>query len=131
LAPQYSSPRLVCTSCGHETDIPDRVKPGTGWLTATLLFLMVVPGVVYWVWRNTMKENRCPLCNRATLIPTASPIGRAILASPYRLADPAITPQPQDVRLERIEQAIDAIAIEVERVAESQRYAARQLGPSP
>jgi hypothetical protein len=92
---------------------------------------MVVPGVVYWVWRNTMKENRCPLCNRATLIPTASPIGRAILASPYRLADPAITPQPQDVRLERIEQAIDAIAIEVERVAESQRYAARQLGPSP
>lgn len=35
------------------------------------------------------------------------------------------------MRLERIEQAIDAIAIEVERVAESQRYAARQLGPSP
>lgn len=91
---------------------------------------MVVPGIVYWVWRQTSKESRCPLCNRATLIPTASPIGRAILASPYRLADPSITPQPQDVRLERIEQAIDAIAIEVERVAESQRYAARQLGSS-
>jgi hypothetical protein len=32
-----------------------------------------------------------------------------------------------DVRFDRIEQAIDAIAIEVERVAESQRYAARLL----
>ena len=127
MPPQYSSPRLVCTSCGHETDHPDRVKPGSGWLTATLLVCMVVPGVVYWVWRQTMKETRCPLCSRATLIPAASPIGRSILASPYRLADPAVTPQPPDVRLERIEQAIDAIAIEVERVAESQRYAARQL----
>lgn len=88
---------------------------------------MVVPGIVYWVWRHANKENRCPLCGHATLIPAASPIGRSILASPYRVADPAITPQPQDVRLERIEQAIDAIAIEVERVAESQRFAARQL----
>ena len=125
--PPYSSPHLVCTSCGHETDVAKRVKPGSGWLTATLLCCMVVPGVVYWVWRQAMKESRCPLCNRATLIPAASPIGRSILASPYRLADPAITPQPPDVRLERIEQAIDAIAIEVERVAESQRYSARQL----
>jgi hypothetical protein len=42
------------------------------------------------------------------------------------------TPQPRadaesTARLERIEQAVDAIAIEVERVSESQRYQARLL----
>jgi hypothetical protein len=34
---------------------------------------------------------------------------------------------PTDLRFDRIEQAIDAIAIDVERVAESQRYAARLI----
>lgn len=124
----YSSPRFVCTTCGYETDRADRVKPGSGWLTATLLLLMVVPGVVYWVWRHSMKRESCPLCGRASLIPAASPIGRAILQSPLaRGHDTPLTPTTPDVRFDRIEQAIDAIAIEVERVAESQRYSARLL----
>ncbi len=37
--------------------------------------------------------------------------------------DPAV-----DLRLERIEQAVDAVAIEVERLGESQRYQAKLLG---
>ena len=124
----YSSPRLVCTSCGHNTDRADRVKPGSGWLTATLLCLMVIPGVVYWVWRNSMKQESCPLCRRATLIPASSPMGQAIMQSPWQhFNDPALTSPTPDVRFDRIEQAIDAMAVEVERVAESQRYAARLL----
>lgn len=39
-----------------------------------------------------------------------------------KLSDPRF-----DDRLERIEQAVDAIAIEVERMAESQRYTTRLL----
>jgi len=90
--------------------------------------LMVIPGVVYWVWRNSMKLDCCPLCRRATLIPASSPMGQAILQSPWpRFADTAITSATPDVRFDRIEQAIDAMAVEVERVAESQRYAARLL----
>lgn len=124
----HTEARFVCSSCGHQTDLADRVKPGSGWLTATLLCLMVVPGVVYWVWRHAMKEDRCPLCRRASLIPASSPIGRALVQSPSLHANyapvPGLTP---DARFDRIEQAIDAIAIEVERVAESQRYAAKLL----
>lgn len=123
---QYSSRSLVCTSCGQETVRPDRVKPGTGWLTATLLCLFVVPGVVYWVWRTAMKEDRCPMCRRATLIPSASPIGRAILQSPWQNVQNMSLGTP-DVRFDRLEEAIDAMAIEVERVSESQRYATRLL----
>jgi hypothetical protein len=39
-----------------------------------------------------------------------------------RLHDPGV-----DDRLDRIEQAVDAIALEVERMAESQRFTARLL----
>jgi hypothetical protein len=38
--------------------------------------------------------------------------------------DPALT-SASDARLERIETAVDAIAIEVERIAEAQRFTAR------
>jgi hypothetical protein len=40
----------------------------------------------------------------------------------YRVSDP-----PLEDRLERIEQAVDAIALEVERMAESQRFTTRLL----
>ncbi len=39
-----------------------------------------------------------------------------------RIADPSF-----DLRLDRIEQAVDAIALEVERMSESQRFTARLL----
>lgn len=34
---------------------------------------------------------------------------------------------PEDDRLERLEQAVDAIAIEIERVSEAQRYTTKLL----
>lgn len=37
------------------------------------------------------------------------------------------TSQPTDHRLERIEQAIDAMAVEVERIAEGQRFVTKLL----
>ncbi|MEW5917896.1 MAG: hypothetical protein AB1762_15950 [Gemmatimonadota bacterium] len=119
----YAPPGYVCTSCGHQTVRVDRVKPGSGWLTATLLCLFVVPGVVYWVWRHTSKQDRCPLCGRASTIPAESPIGRSLIQN----QGAGVGGTPPDLRFDRIEQAIDAIAIEVERVAESQRYAARLI----
>ena len=39
----------------------------------------------------------------------------------------AATPPVQNERLERIEQAVDAIAIEVERISEAQRFATKLL----
>ena len=40
---------------------------------------------------------------------------------------PALSAAANDPRLERMEQAIDAIAIEVERIAEAQRFQTRLL----
>lgn len=59
------------------------------------------------------------------LLPIVIGIGRRI----GRKGAPASPPMPDNVspRLDRMEQAIDAIAIEVERISESQRFIAKVL----
>lgn len=60
----------------------------------------------------------------ATIITVVKTIAaRATARDHARLGTPAET----DVRLQRLEQAIDAIAVEVERMSESQRFTAKVL----
>ena len=40
-------------------------------------------------------------------------------------------PQPSDERLEHLQQSVDAIAVEVERIAEAQRFSAKLLAERP
>jgi hypothetical protein len=59
-----------------------------------------------------------------------APIARAIARRIERgVGTGAASPLPSDVgaRLERMEQAIDAIAVEVERIAEGQRFTSKLL----
>ena len=53
----------------------------------------------------------------------------AVVAVPalVRRLKPLPRPAPQDDRLEHLQQSVDAIAIEVERIAEAQRFSARLL----
>jgi hypothetical protein len=97
-------------------------------MTLALTLIFVAPGAIYEIWRRTSRRSLCPACARDALIPVDTPVALALLEStrPYRHRSGAPTPAP-DVRLERIEQAIDAIAVEVERVGEAQRYSARLL----
>lgn len=44
---------------------------------------------------------------------------------------PAAMPPEMDDRLSRLEQAMDAVAVEVERIGEGQRYVTRVLGAGP
>ena len=57
-------------------------------------------------------------------LPIAKAIGRKIDREAGR--GPAIPPDVQ-ARLERMEQAIDSIAVEVERIAEGQRFTTKLL----
>ena len=68
-----------------------------------------------------------------TMIPITAigvPIARAIarrIEGSVRGAWPAALPNDVAARLERMEQAIDAIAVEVERIAEGQRFTSKLL----
>ena len=52
-------------------------------------------------------------------------IARAVVA--HRKADKETVPTISEARLARIEQAVDAIALEVERISEGQRFTTRLL----
>lgn len=56
------------------------------------------------------------------------PVARALARKIERGAPGEVAPAPElRARLERIEQAVDAIAVEVERIAEGQRFTTRLL----
>lgn len=97
-------------------------------MTLALTACFVVPGALYSIWRRTSRRAVCPACAQLGLIPTTSPFGFALVekADQHR-RDASLAGLAPDSRLERIEQAVDAIAVEVERLAESQRYAVKVL----
>lgn len=120
----------LCTQCGAQTSAPLRVAPGSSWVTLVLAVPFVVPAIVYAVWRHTSRRDSCPTCGHAQLIPADAPLARTWRSmgwiSGRPPADAQATSSP-DIRLERIEQAIDAIAGEVDRVAQAQRVAQHLL----
>lgn len=132
------SHHLLCTQCGAETTAPLKVPAGSPWVALALAVPFVVPGVIYTVWRYSMRRDACPTCGHASLIPADAPLARTwralglLGARSERQADrpferliernlgtlPVTAP---DIRLDRIEQAIDAIASEVDRIGQQQR----------
>jgi hypothetical protein len=60
-------------------------------------------------------------------VPIARAIARRIEGSVRGGWQPAPLPNDIGARLERMEQAIDAIAVEVERIAEGQRFTSKLL----
>ena len=55
------------------------------------------------------------------------PIARAFAARIGRTPVVAVVPHEVSARLERMEQAIDSIAVEVERISEGQRFTTKLL----
>ncbi|HTK54898.1 MAG TPA: hypothetical protein VL308_23555 [Gemmatimonadaceae bacterium] len=60
-------------------------------------------------------------------VPIARAIARRIEGGVRGAWPPAALPNDVGARLERMEQAIDAIAVEVERIAEGQRFTSKLL----
>jgi hypothetical protein len=68
-----------------------------------------------------------PITLFAVLAIIGGPIARAVARRIDRDARSATLPNDVGARLERMEQAIDAIAVEVERIAEGQRFTSKLL----
>ncbi len=116
--------QYLCTQCGAQTSAPLKVPPGSPWVALALAVPFVIPGVIYTVWRFTMRRTLCPTCGHAQLIPADAPLARTWRAAGWIAGRPSeaspLTTAP-DIRIDRIEQAIDAIAGEVDRIAHQQR----------
>ena len=68
----------LCTTCGAQTN-PITLTKGSFGIEIILWLLMILPGVLYSVWRLTTRERGCPVCRKSTLIPLTSPIAQQIL----------------------------------------------------
>jgi len=84
------SPTHVCKNCGNQVRpiVSSRVN---GCFLIVLLFFLIIPGLLYWVWAGTQKVLTCPQCKaQNTLVPLDSPEGR-------RLVEPGATPVQNEV----------------------------------
>jgi hypothetical protein len=58
-----------------------RVTPGSGWITFLLLWIFIVPGLIYWIWRHTSTCASCSRCGSKNVIPTGSPVAQDVIAT--------------------------------------------------
>jgi hypothetical protein len=72
-------PMMLCTRCGV-VDRPQRVAQGTFGMEFLLWCLLIVPGLIYSIWRLTTHHNACAHCGSAELVPPDSPRGRTLRA---------------------------------------------------
>lgn len=72
------SKKLVCTQCGYVGDAKTKNK-GSGLIELILWLCMILPGVIYSVWRRSSLENFCPMCKGKTLIPIDAPKARKVM----------------------------------------------------
>lgn len=81
---------LLCTHCGH-VGIPDRHTPGSGWIELVLWLCVLVPGLIYSIWRRSASRPVCERCGSAVLLPLESPVARTFAAN-HQIALPVPAP---------------------------------------
>ena len=72
------SAMLVCTTCGHHGPAKKHVR-GSFLIELILWLCLIIPGLIYSVWRLTGQQTVCTSCGASTLVPETSPVGRRLL----------------------------------------------------
>jgi hypothetical protein len=70
---------LICTTCGTQTRSPKSHTKGSILIEIVLWFALIVPGLIYSLWRLTTRQRVCPACGSAALIPLDTPAGQKLL----------------------------------------------------
>jgi len=56
------------------------VTKGSIWIEIVLWCMLLLPGLVYSLWRLTTRFDACRQCGQAGIVPISSPVGRRLLA---------------------------------------------------
>jgi hypothetical protein len=70
---------VVCKNCGWSGAKGKKQVRGSLFFELILWLFLIVPGVIYSIWRLTTKETVCPTCGKPELIPATSPMGKELL----------------------------------------------------
>lgn len=75
---------LYCNNCGTVAAPTTRTKGS--FITEVFLWLMlIVPGIIYSLWRLTSKEKVCPKCGAPNMLPLDSPKAQSAIAQSPQL----------------------------------------------
>lgn len=69
----------LCTACGHQGPTTKRTKGSFG-IELVLWLLMIVPGLIYSLWRLSSRHPVCSACGATALVPVDSPVARKFRA---------------------------------------------------
>jgi hypothetical protein len=78
VVPHIPRGQMVCTNCGFVGN-PRMTVQGSGCVELTLWLLLILPGLIYSVWRLSSKRPGCPKCGAPSMIPADSPRARELL----------------------------------------------------
>lgn len=65
-----------CKTCGTVATSKTSIK-GSIFIEIVLWLCLIIPGLIYSLWRGTTRHQTCPACGSADLVPTNSPIAIA------------------------------------------------------
>ena len=73
-----------CPSCAT-TGIPQFQRSGSTFVEVLLWLFVLIPGIIYSIWRASTKRWVCPKCGLSGMIPVDSPLAqKAIDSRPRR-----------------------------------------------
>ncbi len=71
--------QFVCTTCGF-VGKPVTITKGSIWLEIILWLALLVPGIVYSIWRLSTRYKGCPESKKDTMIPVDTPLGQKLIS---------------------------------------------------
>jgi hypothetical protein len=72
--------KLYCTTCGTVA-APKTTTKGSFIIEIILWLFMILPGVIYTVWRLSSRQKGCPSCGSTAMVPVSSPIAQKALSN--------------------------------------------------
>lgn len=71
---------MVCTVCGSATE-PKSITKGSTLIELILWICLIIPGLIYSIWRLSSRYDACRECDSANIVPLDSPVGRNLAAT--------------------------------------------------
>ena len=69
--------QMICTDCGTAGK-PKRHVPGSILIEIVAWCCLLVPGILYSLWRHSTTTKGCPAC-QGKMVPVTSPKGKRLL----------------------------------------------------
>lgn len=69
--------KKACVKCGAVAE-PKTITKGSLAIEIVMWLLLIVPGVIYSVWRISSRHEGCRVCGGVDLVPINSPKGQEI-----------------------------------------------------